>query len=137
MQGSRTDATVEDQDYRRRITQMLAVHLPDADVYDPRASHADSVDYGDEKGRRVFFNHNRLCAQVDVVLAFVPRASMGTAIEMWEAHQHGRAVIAITPLVHNWTIRFLCHQVYPSIEEFERALADGTLARLLAEILNP
>ena len=135
MQGSRTDAAIEDQDYRRQIKGMLALHLPEADVYDPLDGHSDSVDYDDPTGSRVFFEHNRMCGEVDVLLAFAPFASMGTAIEMWEAHRHGRAVIAISPLAHNWTIRFLSHEVYPSVERFGEALADGTLARRLAEIL--
>ena len=45
----------------------------------------------------MFFRHNRMCREIDVLLAFVPEASMGTAIEMWEAYQHGAAVITISP----------------------------------------
>ena len=37
----------------------------------------------------MFERHNDMCREVDVVIAFVPEASMGTAIEMWEAYQHG------------------------------------------------
>ena len=54
-----------------------------------------------------------------------------SADEMWEAHQAGRAVISISPLVHNWAVRFLSQAVYPSIEEFTQALETGEIARRL------
>ena len=42
------------------------------------------------------------------------------AIEMWEAHEHGRGVVlAISPLVHNWAIKYCSHAVYRDLDEFE------------------
>jgi len=70
------------------------------------------------------------------VLAFVPEASMGTAIEMWEAHQHGAAVIAISPLRHNWAVKFLSHAIYADVESFEAALADDRVAKQIAGVLG-
>jgi hypothetical protein len=134
MQGSHLAATLHNQDYRQRIKQLLARHFPAAEVYDPLADHSDSLDYDDERGRAVFFRHNRLCSEVDVVIAFVPEASMGTAVEMWEAHRHGKAVIAISPLVHNWAVKFLSHALFADVDEFEAALADGRLAERLRAI---
>jgi hypothetical protein len=66
-------------------------------------------------------------------VAFVPEASMGTAIEMWEAHRHGRVVITISPLVHNWAVRFLSHAVYADVEAFAAALADGRVRRIVEQ----
>ena len=134
MQGSHRGALLHKQDYRGRIKSLLAEHFPDAEVYDPLADHADSLEYGEAKGRDVFFHHNAMCREVDVVLAVVPEASMGTAIEMWEAYQAGRAVVAISPLVHNWAVKFLSHEMYEDIEQFEQAVVDGSLARRLQEI---
>jgi hypothetical protein len=73
-----------------------------------------------------------MCREVDVVIAFVPEASMGTAIEMWEAYQHGRMVVTISPLVHNWVIRFCSHRVFRDLESFEAALESGQLQTLFA-----
>ena len=56
---------------------------------------------------------------------------MGTAIEMWEAHRHGRVVISISPLEHNWAIKFLSHARYASLAEFEQALLAGAVNELL------
>jgi hypothetical protein len=131
MQGSHLAAVLHNQDYRGRIKELLARHFPQAEVYDPLADHSNSLDYDDERGRRVFFFHNRLCREVDVVLAFVPEASMGTAIEMWEAHRHGRMVIAVSPLKHNWAVKFLSSLVYADVEELEAALASGEVERAI------
>jgi hypothetical protein len=134
MQGSHLGAVLHNQDYRGRLRSLLAEHLPAADIYDPLTDHANSLAYDDQQGRSVFFDHNRLCRQVDLVLAFVPEASMGTAIEMWEAYQHGRAVMTISPLKHNWAVKFLSHEIYADVAEFESALVSGRLARRLSQI---
>lgn len=129
MQGSHAEAILHDQDYRAHLRQLLETHFPAADVYDPRANHAESLGYDDATGRSVFFAHNRMCREVDVLLAFVPQASMGTAIEMWEAYQHGAAVITISPLIHNWAVKFLSHAVYADLSAFEAAVRSGEVAR--------
>ena len=136
MQGSHTEAVVHEQDYRERICRLLESHFPEADVYDPRANHADSISYDDGQGRRVFFRHNAMCREVDVLVAFVPEASMGTAIEMWEAYQHGAAVIAVSPMIHNWAVKFLSHAIYPGLEELEADLAGGRLAERIRQVHN-
>ncbi len=136
MQGSRQDTGLHQQDYRARLAKLITTHLPEADVYDPLADHHESVAYSDEDGRRVFYGHNRLCREVDVLIAFVPEASMGTAIEMWEAHEHDRAaVLTISPLDHNWAVRFCSHAIYPDFEAFENAVHSGEVQRTIERIL--
>ncbi len=134
MQGSHTGAVLHEQDYRDRIKALIARHLPEAEVYDPLADHAKSLEYGERKGRDVFFRHNLMCREVDVLLAFVPSASMGTAIEMWEADQHGAAVVTISPLRLNWAVKFLSHILYADLEEFSAALEDGSLRNAIEQV---
>jgi hypothetical protein len=136
MQGSLTDAVLHDQNYRARIASLVQEQFPSANVYDPLANHAESLRYDDATGRSVFFHHNRMCREVDVLLAFVPEASMGTAIEMWEAHQHGAAVITISPLRHNWAVKYLSHVVYDDIEQFQAAMQNGDVAKRIEEVLS-
>jgi hypothetical protein len=136
MQGSHAEARVHAQDYRQWITQLLAVSFPDAEVYDPRANHAQSLGYDDKTGRSVFFHHNRMCREVDALLAFVPEASMGTAIEMWEAYRHGAAVITLSPLRHNLAVKFLSSALYPNMTKFEEAMRNGEIARCIDEVLK-
>ena len=134
MQGSHLGAVMHHQGYRGRLRELLKQHLPDAVVYDPLADHEQSLDYDPDQGRAVFLHHNRMCGETDVLIAFVPEASMGTAIEMWEAWKHGRVVIAISPLSHNWAVRFCSHVLYPDVEAFEADLASGELLRKIGEL---
>ena len=77
-----------------------------------------------------------MCREIDVLVAFVPEASMGTAIEMWEAHQHGAAVITISPLRHNWAVKFLSHAIYADLAAFEAAVRSGDAARCISKVLG-
>jgi len=133
MQGSFAKSAMHDQDYRKRITQLIERHFPQADVYDPLAQHSKSLGYDGATGKSVFFHHNRMCREIDVLVAFLPEASMGTAIEMWEAHQHGAAVVAISPLKHNWAVKYLSHALYADIEQFEAAVHSGEVAKRIDE----
>ncbi len=127
MQGSHLGEVLHHQGYRVQLRQLLAKHFPNADIYDPLADHQDSLDYDDERGKAVFLGHNKMCGEVDVVIAFVPEASMGTAIEMWEAFRQGRMVLTISPLEHNWVVRFCSHQVFADFESFVAALEESDL----------
>lgn len=134
MQGSHLASVLHHQGYRQRLKAAIAKAFPMAEIYDPLADHSESLDYDEATGRRVFYMHNRLCREVDVLVAFVPEASMGTAIEMWEAHEHGRAVVlTISPLSHNWAVRYCSHAVYADLEAFEAALASGEAAKAIEE----
>jgi len=134
MQGSHAQAAIHDQDYRERITSLLAAAFPEADIYDPRAKHQKSLEYKASTGREVFFQHNFMCREIDLLLAYLPQASMGTAIEMWEAYQHGAMVITISPLKHNWAVKFLSHVLYTDLEEFAAAIGDGSLRLKIKDI---
>lgn len=136
MQGSHLGAVIHNQKYREHLRELLHEHLPEAEVYDPLSDHADSLDYDEEQGRAVFMKHNALCREVDVLIAFVPEASMGTAIEMWQAHTAGRAVVTISPLSHNWAVRFLSDVLYEDVEQFESALKSGQLSDALKRLMR-
>lgn len=133
MQGSRIEKTLHGQNYREKIAEILRGIFPDADIYDPRASHKNSPDYSSETGRETFLRHNRRCAEaVDLLVAYVPEASMGTAIEMWEAWKNGATVITISPMSRNWAVKFLSHKIYPDLDAFETAAAAGEFTELAA-----
>jgi hypothetical protein len=134
MQGSHLGAVMHHQGYREQLKPLLVRHLPGAAVYDPLADNEQSLDYDADQAQAVFLHHNRMCAEVDVLIAFLPSASMGTAIEMWEAWRNGRIVLAISPLAHNWVVRFCSHAVYPDLETFAVELAAGHVGKRLEEL---
>lgn len=131
MQGSHLGAVLHRQDYRTELKRLLTERFPHADVYDPLADHSDSLDYDETRGRATFYRHNRMCRDVDLVVAFVPEASMGTAIEIWEAYRHGRRVVTISPLCHNWAVRYCSDVVYDDFDAFAAALRSGDLDDVL------
>ncbi len=136
MQGSHVAELLHSQDYRTRLKQWLAEAFPEAEIYDPLADHQDSLGYDDARAREVFLHHNRMCREVDAVIAYVPEATMGTAIEMWEAYQAGRAVIAVSPLLHNWAVKFCSHAIYPDWEAFQTALHRGEVRAVIESALR-
>lgn len=137
MQGSHVAALVHDQSYRERFREAVEARWPEAEVYDPHANHANSIAYGVEEARKVFVGHVEMCQQFDLLVAYVPEASMGTAIEMWEAHRHGRVVVTITPLVHNWVVQLTSRAVYRDFDSFLHALDAGEIDSLFEPGTTP
>ncbi|MEW5987970.1 MAG: hypothetical protein AB1791_15155 [Chloroflexota bacterium] len=131
MQGARQDPGIHSQDYRLRIAEALRSHLPNAEITDPWTLHPNSVTYNDEQARQTFKSMTALAGQSDVLIAYLPDASMGTAIEMWTAH-HARAyVVAVTPLVHNWVVRTTANEVLPDLDSLLAYIESGRLAQRL------
>jgi len=133
MQGSFAGDSLHPQDYRGRIKELLKRYVPGARVYCPVENHPKSLGYSERKGREVFFDHLEMAASCDVLLAFVPEASMGTAVEMWEAYRNGRVVLTVSSMGTTWTVKFLSTKILKDIDELEGFLSGGGLARLLEE----
>ncbi len=132
IQGSRAEADIHDQDYRASIRAAVKARFTGAEIIDPMELHPDSgVKYGPEKARRTLLEMAEEAGQADVLIAYVPEASMGTAVEMWEAHQAGKPILTISPLTENWVVRFLSTRVFACIGAFESFVAEGELERLL------
>jgi hypothetical protein len=130
MQGSRLDHYIGDQDYRRIITEAILERQPGFEIVDPNELHPDGVDYGDELAKETLLEMADLAAQADLVVAYAPRASMGTAIEMWQAFQAGRPVVTISPMVSNWVVKHISAQVLPDLDAFRSWVAEGGLDKL-------
>ncbi len=118
MQGSRLDKDVEDQGYRERIAAAIRARAPEADILDPWSLHPESPSYDDERGKQVYLSLNEAAATADVLVAYVPQASMGTAIEIWQAYQAGAQIYTISPLADNWVVKFLSDRVFATLDEF-------------------
>jgi hypothetical protein len=128
MQGSRADGGIDAQDYRREIARIVRRHAPGVEVLDPFELHADGVSYSPAQARQTLLEMAALAGQVDVLVAYVPSASMGTAIEMWNAYQRGRRVYTISPLGDNWVVRSLSERVFPDMAAFANFVASGGLS---------
>jgi hypothetical protein len=128
MQGSRTDDRVSDQAYRRLITQVLKENVPGVEILDPWALHPESEGYDDDLARDTFLRMSRLAGQADLLVAYIPEASMGTAIEMWEAFRNGTEIFAISPMAANWVVKLLSSRVFPSLADWQAFVVEGGLS---------
>jgi ribosomal protein S18 acetylase RimI-like enzyme len=127
MQGSLPGNHIHSQDYRAQLKAILRRDYPQAAVVCPWEIFPDSVEYGPDKARETLLALMEEASRCDVVIAYVPEASMGTALEMWKAFEAGRAVLSISPLRYNWVVQCLSREVFASIEDFERFSAAGGL----------
>jgi len=127
MQGSRSDGRIEGQDYRREVAQIVRRHISGAEVLDPLELHPDSVSYSPEQARQTLLELVGLAGQVDVLVAYVPSASMGTALEMWSAYQGGVRIYTISPLADNWVVHSLSERIFPDLAAFAAFVASGGL----------
>lgn len=127
MQGSWSGKGICAQDYRAAIADILRAANAGVEIVDPWLLHPNSVDYDREQARETFLSMNALAAQVDLLVAYVPQASMGTAIEMWEAYRAGVPVLSISPLAENWVVQTLSSQVFSALDDFEAFIRDGGL----------
>lgn len=132
IQGSLTEPDIHDQSWRDGVKAILRKHLADAEVYCHYTEHSASITYDLPEIRRTFAEGNRRAGHCDLLIAFLPEASMGTAIEMHEAYARGAAIVTITPLAANWVVRAYSDRVVPDMVAFEMLAATGELARLVA-----
>ncbi|MFA6092305.1 MAG: hypothetical protein WCU88_01975 [Elusimicrobiota bacterium] len=131
IQGSIPKSTIHNQDWRGPIREALSRHLPQAEVYCHYSCHPASIDYEMPEIRATLSDGIEKAAQSDLVVAFVPSASMGTALEIYEAYRRGAAVVTISPLSANWVLRVYSDALLPDMAAFEDYLSSGSLQRLL------
>lgn len=129
MQGSRRENTISGQDYRREIGAWLMAHVPGIEIVDPYDLHPESITYDDHTARQTLIDLAKEAGRADSVIAFVPEASMGTALEMYEAYANGRPVFTISPLTHNWVVKGLSARVFADLAEFQAFVAAGEFER--------
>mgnify|MGYP005848078625 CR=1 FL=1 len=127
IQGSTDGRRVEDQGYRQQLTDILRAWQPAVEIIDPWAIWPDAVGYDTEKATATLFEELALAAQADALVAYLPVASMGTALEMWCAHRAGVPIYSITPMRHNWAINALSTRVFDSIAAFAAFVQEGGL----------
>jgi len=133
IQGSLIEATINSQHWREPIKRILASHMPKAEIYCHYSEHPNSITYGMEDIRETLTDGIKRAAECDLLIAFLPGASMGTSIEIYEAYRSGATVVTISPLAANWVIRAYSHIILNDMDAFETCVADGSLARLIEE----
>lgn len=130
IQGSLPD-TCHPQDYRREIADLLLQAFPGSEVFDPVEEYPDSISYDDARASAAFFDLMDRAGRTDVLVAFLPEASMGTAIELWNAHHAGSFVVSVSVLTLNWVVRYLSDLVVADLPALREIIANGSLAEAI------
>jgi len=130
MQGSRKDPDIHSQDYRTAIRDLVLHKYPEAEIVCPWELHPDSPYYDSEKGKKTFLELIDRAGQVDYLIAYLPQASMGTALEMWQAYGQGIPILTISPMVDNWVVKFLSALVFTTLEDFADFIASDGLEKI-------
>jgi saccharopine dehydrogenase-like NADP-dependent oxidoreductase len=130
MQGSRLDRHIGDQDYRQIISRTLLDRCTGIEIADPNQLHPGGVDYDDEAAKATLLAMAELAGQVDLVIVYLPEASMGTALEMCHAYQAGVPIVTISPMEANWVVRHLSSVVLPDLDSFRHWAVGGGLEAL-------
>jgi hypothetical protein len=132
MQGSLTELAIVSQDWRAAIREAFERRRPEAEVYCHYEAHPDSVSYGLPEIIETLEAGNRLAAESDVVVCWLPEASMGTAVEMLSAHRGGAVVVTVTPMAANWVVRAYSDVILPDLDALEAFLEGDALDELIA-----
>jgi hypothetical protein len=130
MQGNKSEHGIRAQDYRSTITDILAGVMDDIEVIDPDKTDPYRLSYNREEAGEMFLKYCKIAREVDLLIAYIPEASMGTAIEMWNAYQANVPIVTISPLRHNWTVRLLSAVVFTDLDEFRRVFDQDLLQKL-------
>ena len=125
MQANRHDTQLESQDYRLLLSTALRRHIPNVQLIDPWAENPNSLQYSEEQARHTFLTMTHKASEADLLIAYLPLPSMGTAMEMWQAYQGNTYIIAITPFMHHWAVRFTANDILPDLESLLEWLENG------------
>jgi hypothetical protein len=132
LRGTRTGGRLHSQKYRLQIKKWLEKYLPGVEVHAPIEKARDMHDYGLVKGIEAFFDTVRRASQYDASVIYVPEASMGSAIMIWEAYRNQRPVVVISPL-ENRTVRALSTAICKDMKAFHAFVRGGQFGALLAK----
>ena len=127
MQGSIRQMAVHDQDYRERIAAIVHRTHPGVEIVDPAKLHPNSVAYPRTQAVETFLDSLDRAAAADVLIAYLPEASMGTALEIWHAYTAGRPVFVISPMANNWMLWATATRILADLDAFAAFVAAGGL----------
>ena len=125
---------VESQDYRALMRGAILAADPSATIVDPAivvpamapGLHPPStpeVEWwsADVCVRQAFEACVDLAARSDVIISYLPTASMGSAVELHAARQAGRLVLVVAPgkMRGNWVVRSYADHVFEDVRALE------------------
>jgi len=117
MQGTKKGHGIRSQDYRKILTQGLQKIHANVQIVDPDVDHPNRLSYSFDEAKSMFMHYTEVAGKVDILIAYIPEASMGSAVEMWSAYAQGVPILTVSPMEKNWVVKLLSRKVFKSIEE--------------------
>lgn len=137
---------VESQDYRAAMRAAILAADGTATIVDPAivvtarapelhpsGTPAKAFWTEDKAVGTMFGECVQLAAQCDVIVSYLPTASMGSAVELHAARAAGKLVLVVAPggMKSNWVVRSYAHHVFADVAAlrswlFEQALPSAT-----------
>jgi hypothetical protein len=121
---------MESQDYRSQVRSAILDADPNAVIVDPLQLGAErAAQWVTEDGASPWLNDAHVrqmlsevvaaAAASDVVISYLPTASMGSALELQAAHAANKVVLAVAPanMRSNWVVRSYSSKIFDSIAE--------------------
>ena len=130
MQGNRKDELIHSQDYRKIISNKLSKIVGNVEVVDPDKTDPNRLSYSHEQAKEMFFKYCRIAGKADLLIAYIPEASMGSAVEMWMAYKARIPIVTISTMKSNWVIKLLSSEIYETLEEFTENFDSNMLKKL-------
>ena len=89
-----------------------------AELY-PEGTAQTDMFRDDDHVKRAFSMCVDAAAAADVVVSYLPEASMGSAVEIYAAKSAGRKILVVAPgsMAQNWTVRSYADCTFASIQE--------------------
>ncbi len=132
MQGSK-DRGIQEQGYRQVIRDALKIHHPNVEIYDPLLAFPGGAEFDEHHSKQALFAMAEQAALADIVIAYLPEASMGTGLEMIRAYDNGKTIISISTLEKNWFIRAVSAKIFLSLDDFCAWIHQAHLEELIAD----
>ena len=114
------------------IGNMIKDQFPEVEILDPFALYPDSVDYDDQKAKEVLFSSASKAGDSDLLISYLPEASLGTALEMIRAYDNGKPILCISPMEKNWFINSISSKVFMNLDEFLSWVKMGNLTKYIS-----
>lgn len=113
------------QTYRKQIIDAIR------ETWDSATLQCPTIDESRDKEEQLkdtvkeFEQRLSLLKKANIIVAYIPEASMGSAIELYNASLRGKYVVTISPMRSNRIIRLFSHDIYDSVESFINACQVG------------
>ena len=132
--GSREN-DVYPQCYRKRLVDVIEKSWETAIVSCPSIANSKTSTESLTDTMKAFELQLSSLKKSDIVVAYIPEASMGAAIEIYNASLRGKYVVTITPLQSSRIIKIFSHDIYDSVDSFEQACEIGKFKKDFARFI--